>query len=215
MLLDLSASGLARISRDWDATVTALRSRPVAADALVALGMAGAEIVPVVVANNRGTAALWAGDLDGAERYLTAAMYVDLDGIAIPQLNAMAYHCLLRCERGELDPAEAAARRVIDTASAVSAAGLATAVPSVGAYLTLARVSVDRGGAEKARRVARAHRGCRGLGAGAARQAGRSDHPRDPVRGGGRPGGGPHLLAGAGLPRALGARRRVPRRTSG
>ena len=41
-------------------------------------------------------------------------MDVDLDGLAIPQLNAMAYHALLRCERGELDPAEAAARRVID-----------------------------------------------------------------------------------------------------
>jgi LuxR family maltose regulon positive regulatory protein len=112
--------------------------------------MAGAEIVPVVVANNRGTAALWAADLDDAERYLTAAMHADLDGLAIPQLNAMAYHCLLQCERGELDPAEAAARRVIDTASAASAAGLAPAVPSVGAYLTLARVSLDRGGTDEA-----------------------------------------------------------------
>jgi LuxR family maltose regulon positive regulatory protein len=147
VLLDLSASGLARIAGDWEATVTALRSLPVAADALAALGMAGAEIVPVVVANNRGTAALWAGDLDRAERYLTAAMHADLDGLAIPQLNAMAYHCLLRCERGELDPAEAAARRVIDTAAA---AGLATAVQSVGAYLTLARVSLDRGGTDEA-----------------------------------------------------------------
>jgi LuxR family maltose regulon positive regulatory protein len=127
--------------------VTALRCLPVAADALTALGMAGAEIVPVVVANNRGTAALWAADLDGAERYLTAAMHAKLDGLAIPQLNAMAYHCLLQCERGELDPAEAAARRVIDTAAA---AGLATAVQSVGAYLTLARVSLDRGDTDEA-----------------------------------------------------------------
>ena len=39
--------------------MTALSSVPVAADALVALRMAEAEIVPVVVANNRGTAALW------------------------------------------------------------------------------------------------------------------------------------------------------------
>ena len=150
VLLDLSASGLARIAGDWEATVRALRCLPVAADALAALGMAGAEIVPVVVANNRGTAALWAGDLDGAERYLTAAMHVDLDGLAIPQLNAMAYHCLLRCERGELDPAEAAARRVIDTASAASAAGLAPAVQPLGAYLTLARVALDRGGTDEA-----------------------------------------------------------------
>ncbi len=147
VLLDVSASGLARIAGDSEAAMTALGSLPVAAEALAALGMAGAEIVPVVVANNRGTAALWAADLDGAERYLTAAMHVDMDGLAIPQLNAMAYHCLLQCERGELDPAEAAARRVIDTAAA---AGLATAVQSVGAYLTLARVSLDRGGTDEA-----------------------------------------------------------------
>jgi LuxR family transcriptional regulator, maltose regulon positive regulatory protein len=147
VLLDLSASGLARIAGDWEATVRALRCLPVAADALAALEMAGAEIVPVVVNNHRGTAALWAGDLDGAERYLTAAMHAELDAIAIPQLNAMAYHCLLRCERGELDPAQAAARRVIDTASA---AGLATAVQPLGAYLSLARVALDRGGTDEA-----------------------------------------------------------------
>ena len=57
-------------------------------EALVALRMAGVEIVPVVVANNRGTVALWAGDLEGSERSLTAAMHVDLDELAIPQLNA-------------------------------------------------------------------------------------------------------------------------------
>ena len=180
--------------------MTALRSLPVAADALAALGMAGAEIVPVVVANNRGTAALWAGDLDAAERYLTAAMHADLDGLAIPQLNAMAYHCLLRCERGELDPAEAAARRVIDTAAA---AGLATAVhvgrrlPDLGAGDPRPR----RHG--RGRRMARAHRGRPGPGAGTARPAGRRDHPRDPARGGGRPRGGTRGPAGAGRPRAL------------
>ena len=54
--------------------MTALSSLPVAADALVALRMAEPEIVPVVAANNRGTAALRAADLEGAERYLTAAM---------------------------------------------------------------------------------------------------------------------------------------------
>jgi len=41
-LLDLGASGLARIADDWEATVRALRSLPVAAEALAALGMAGA-----------------------------------------------------------------------------------------------------------------------------------------------------------------------------
>ena len=64
VLLDVSASGLARIAGDSEAAMTALGSLPVAAEALAELGMAGAEIVPVVVANNRGTAALWAADLD-------------------------------------------------------------------------------------------------------------------------------------------------------
>ena len=147
VLLDLSASGLARIAGDWEAVLAAYRSVPVEPEALAALRIVGSEIVPVVVANNRGTAALWAGDLELAERYLTEAMEVDLDGLALPQLNAAAYHALLRCERGELDLAEAAARRVIDAATS---AGLGTAVQSVGAYLTRARVALDRGGTDEA-----------------------------------------------------------------
>jgi LuxR family transcriptional regulator, maltose regulon positive regulatory protein len=142
VLLDVSESGLARIAGDWETTVAAYRSVPVTPEALAALHMAGAEIVPVIVANNRGTAALWAGDLEAAEQHLSAAVQVDLDGLAISQLNAAAYHSLLRRERGELDRAEVEARRVIDTASA---AGLGLAVQSVGAYLTMAQVALDRG----------------------------------------------------------------------
>ena len=200
VLLDVSASRLARIAGDSEAAMTALRSLPVAADALADLGMAGAEIVPVVVANNRGTAALWAADLDGAERYLTAAMHAELDGLVIPQLNAMAYHCLLQCERGELDPAEAAARRVIDTAArrrARDSRAVGRRLPDLGAGEPRPR----RHG--RGRRMARAHRRRPGPGAGTARPAGRRDHPRDPARGGGRPRGGTHLHAGAGPPRAL------------
>ena len=130
VLLGLSATGLARIAGDREAALTAQGVLPTEPTALAALRMAGSEIVPVVVANNRGTAALWAGDLDAAERYLTAATAVDLGGMAISQLNAAAYHALLRCERGELDLAEAEARRVIDKAST---AGLGLAVQSVGA----------------------------------------------------------------------------------
>ena len=77
------------------------------------------------MANNRGTAALWAGDLEAAEQYLTTATAADLGGTVISQLNAAAYHALLRCERGELDLAEAEAQRVIHTAST---AGLGLAV---------------------------------------------------------------------------------------
>jgi hypothetical protein len=147
VLLDLSASGLARIAGDWEAAVAVYRRMPVEPASLAALGMAGAEVVPVVAANNRGTAALWAGDWAEADRHLTAAMDANLDTLAIPQLNAIAYHFLLRCERGELGPAEAAARRVIATASA---AGLEMAVQVVGAYLTMVHVKVDRGEADEA-----------------------------------------------------------------
>jgi LuxR family maltose regulon positive regulatory protein len=147
VLLDLSASGLARIAGDWAATVAAYRSVPVEPEALAGLRMAAAEIVPIIVANNRGTAALWAGDLEAAEEHLAAAVEIDSDGVVISQLNAAAYHSLLRCERGELDLAEAEARRVMDAASA---AGLGLAVQSVGAYLTMARVALDRGDADEA-----------------------------------------------------------------
>ncbi len=147
VLLDLSASGLARIEGDWEAAVAVYGSMPVEPASLAALGMAGAEVVPVVAADNRGTAALWAGDLAAADRYFTAAMDVNLGTLAIPQLNAMAYHSLLRCARGELGPAEAAAQRVIATASA---AGRGTTVQVVGAYLTMVQVSVDRGEVDEA-----------------------------------------------------------------
>jgi LuxR family maltose regulon positive regulatory protein len=147
VLLDLSASGLARIAGDWEATVAAYRSVPVEPEALAALRMVGAEIVPVIVANNRGTAELWAGDLEAAEQHLSAAVEIEVDGMVISQLNAAAYHSVLRCERGELDLAEAEARRVIKTAGA---AGLGLAVQSVGAYLTMAQVTLDRGGTDEA-----------------------------------------------------------------
>jgi LuxR family transcriptional regulator, maltose regulon positive regulatory protein len=146
-LLGLSASGYARIKGDWDAAVAVYESMPVEPASLAALRMRGAEVVPVVVANNRGTAALWTGDLSAADRYLTQAIDDKMDSVAIPQLNAMGYHSLLQYERGELGPAEVAARRVIATASA---AGLATAVQVVGAYLTMAHVSVERGEADEA-----------------------------------------------------------------
>lgn len=74
-------------------------------------------------------------------------MDVNSDTVAIPQLNAMAYHSLLRCERGELGRAEAAARRAIATAAA---AGRGTAAQVVGAYLTMVQVNVDRGAADEA-----------------------------------------------------------------
>jgi LuxR family maltose regulon positive regulatory protein len=142
VLLEMSASGLARLAGDWTATLAAGRSVPTEPAALAALRMAGSEILPVVVANNCGIAALLTGDLPAAERYLTAAADVELADVAISQLNAKSYHALLQCERGELDLAETEARAVIHTATAT---GLGLAVQSVAAYLTMARLALDRG----------------------------------------------------------------------
>ena len=142
VLLDMVAGGFARLSGDWDAAAAIHRSVPVDTAVLAGLGMAGAEIVPVTVNNSLGTAALWAGDLADADRYLRAALIADLPTPALPQLNAAAYLALLKCERGELDAAEEQAREVIAEAAA---AGFASTAQVVGAYLTLARVALDRG----------------------------------------------------------------------
>jgi LuxR family transcriptional regulator, maltose regulon positive regulatory protein len=115
---------------------------PVEPWALAELGMAGAEVVPVVVNSNLGTAAYWVGDFSTAERHLAAALDVEMDHVVLAQLNASALRALLQCERGELDSAEAAARDVIATASS---AGLAKVPQMAGAYLTMARVTLDRG----------------------------------------------------------------------
>jgi len=147
VLRDLSAGGLTRRAGDWASMVAVFQRVPVEAGALAALDMVGAEMVPVFVNSNLGAAAYWAGDLVAAERHLAAATKVELDDHVPTRVNAMAYHALLRCARGELDPAEAAARRVITSASA---AGLVKAPQVAGAYLTMATVALDRGVAQDA-----------------------------------------------------------------
>jgi len=147
VLSDLSAGALTRLTGDWASTVAVFQRVPVEAGALAALDMVGAEMVPVFVNGNLGTAAYWAGDLVAAERHLAAAMNVELDDHVPAKVNAMAYHALLRCTRGELDAAEAAARKVITSASA---AGLVKAPQVAGAYLTMATVALDRGVAQDA-----------------------------------------------------------------
>ena len=140
-LVDLVAGALARLVGDWDATTAIYHRVLVDPHALARLGMAGAEIVPVTVHNNLGTAALWAGDLADADRYLRAAVATHLSQPALSQLNAAAYLALLRCERGELDVAQAQARRVI---AAASTAGRENTLQMAGAYLAMARVALDR-----------------------------------------------------------------------
>jgi LuxR family transcriptional regulator, maltose regulon positive regulatory protein len=142
VLIDVVAGGFARLTGDWDAAATIYRGVPVDLVTLAGLGIADAEIVPATVDNILGSAALWEGDLARAERYLRAAVAAELPSRTVSQLNAAAYLTFLRCERGELDPAEAEARRVV---SAASAAGLGRTAQAVGAYLALARIYLDRG----------------------------------------------------------------------
>jgi LuxR family maltose regulon positive regulatory protein len=143
----MSTGGFGRLVGDWDMVRDAYRQVPLEPDALAALGMAGGEIVPVVVHNNLGTAALWTGDLDAAERHLTAAVEAAVPGVVLAQLNALAYRALLRAERGELDSAESEARKVLATAAA---AGMEDTAQVAAAHLALVEVALDRGDPEAA-----------------------------------------------------------------
>lgn len=140
-LVWMSAGGLGRLTGDWTATEAAYRRVPVEPGPLAALGMADGEIVPVVVHNNLGVAAMWSGDPEGAERHLTAAVEADVPGVVLAQLNAGSYRALLRAERGELDLAETEALEVLTSATA---AGLGDTVQVAAAHLALIQVALDR-----------------------------------------------------------------------
>jgi LuxR family maltose regulon positive regulatory protein len=145
-LVELVAGALARLRGDWNATTAIYHRVLVDPHALAQLDIAGTEIVPVIVNNNLGTAALWGGDLADANRYLQAAVAAHLSQPALTQpalsqLNAAGYLALLRCERGELDVAQAEAGRVI---AAASSAGRENTLQMGGAYLAMAHVALDR-----------------------------------------------------------------------
>ncbi|WP_345382058.1 LuxR C-terminal-related transcriptional regulator [Pseudonocardia yuanmonensis] len=143
----MSAGGFGRLVGDWGAVRDAYRQVPLEPGALAALGMAGGELVPVVAHNNLGTAAFWTGDLDAAERHLTAAVEAAVPGVVLAQLNALSYRALLRAERGELDAAESEARKVLATAAA---AGMEDTAQVAAAHLVLVEVALDRGDPEAA-----------------------------------------------------------------
>jgi LuxR family transcriptional regulator, maltose regulon positive regulatory protein len=142
LVVDLVAGGLARLRGDWAGAVALYQHLSVGPLVLARLGLAGAELLPVLVDNILGTAALLMGDLPTAERHLRDAVAVQLDAVVLPQLNASAYLTLLHCERGELDMAESAARDVV---SRGSQAGFEGVGQIVAAHLTLAWVALDRG----------------------------------------------------------------------
>jgi LuxR family transcriptional regulator, maltose regulon positive regulatory protein len=141
ILLDLTAGALARARGDWDEVVALHRSVPLDPVTLAGLGLGRAEIVPVLVKNVLGMAALLSADLEAAERDLGAAVSVGIEPRPLSQLNAAAYLSLVRCERGELGPAQCEALEVVKTAAE---AGLDRAPQVVGAYLTMAHVALDR-----------------------------------------------------------------------
>ncbi len=141
MLVNLPASGLARLDGNWEAAAAAHRAVPTDPAVLAGLGIAGAEILPVSVHNTLGTAALWAGDLADADQHLRAAVETRLASPALAQLNAAAHRALLITEQGELNAAEASALQVVSTASA---AGWEHTAQVVGAYLAMARILLDR-----------------------------------------------------------------------
>jgi LuxR family maltose regulon positive regulatory protein len=95
----------------------------------------------VLVHNHLGMAALLSADLAAADRHLRAAVSIEFASPPLSQLDAAAYLALLRSERGELDAAEAAALDVIRLAAE---ARLEQTPQVVGAYLAMARVSLDR-----------------------------------------------------------------------
>ena len=142
VVLDLIEGGYARFTGDMAALAAAYRRVPVDPAALAALGLAGWDVVPVLVIGNTGTGEFWTGAADDAEEHLRAVAEMDRTaGMLRPHLNAAAHLTLLRCERGDLGGAHAGALEVV--ADAVDA-GWALSAQAVPAYLALAWVALDR-----------------------------------------------------------------------
>jgi LuxR family maltose regulon positive regulatory protein len=141
VLLDLVTAALARVDGDLDRAAAVFQRVPLDSAVLTRLRLAGAELVPVVVRNNVGTAGLWSGNLPLAAEYLTAAADHGSGPLTLPHLNAAAHLALLQCERGELGAAQSSAREVIEAAAD---RGWASTPQAVCAYLTMARIVLDR-----------------------------------------------------------------------
>ncbi|MDD7968334.1 LuxR C-terminal-related transcriptional regulator [Actinomycetospora lemnae] len=138
--LALVEAALARTRGDLEAVARAYRTVPLDVAALDRWGVRDAAVVPVVVINNLGTAELWTGDLAAAEGHLRAT--AEGTGPApLPRVNAAAHLALLAGERGELEEAEQRARAVVETATEAGWTRMPQVAP---AYLTLARVTIDR-----------------------------------------------------------------------
>jgi LuxR family transcriptional regulator, maltose regulon positive regulatory protein len=138
--LGIIEGALGRAVGDLDAAARAYRSVTLDVATMGRWGVIDAGIVPIVVLANLGTAEFWTGDLAGAEAHLREPAGAR-GPTALPHLNAASHLALLLCERGELDDA---ARRARDVAEAASDAGWERAPQVAPAYLTMARVTIDR-----------------------------------------------------------------------
>ena len=142
VVLDLVEMGHARLLGDLVALGAAAHRVPDDPRTLSALGLAGWDVIPLLVLNNAGTAELWTGDMAEAEKHLRAAMDANQwSGLLRPHLNAASQLALLLGERGDLDAAQADAQAAVQRATE---AGWATSAQAVAAYLALAWVSLDR-----------------------------------------------------------------------
>jgi LuxR family maltose regulon positive regulatory protein len=142
VVLHLVEMGHVRYRGDLVATVAAGRRIPDDPRTLSGLGLAGWDVIPLLVLANAGTAELWTGDIAEAEKHLRAAVDANQwSGLLRPHLNAAAQLALLLAQRGDLDAAQADAQAAVQRATD---AGWAVSVQVVAAYLALAWVSLDR-----------------------------------------------------------------------
>ena len=142
VVLDLVEMGHARTRGDVVAVAAAARRIPDDPRTLSGLGLAGWDVIPLLLLSNAGTAELWTGDATAAEKHLRAAVdTTQWSGLLRPHLNAASQLALLLAERGDLDAAQAEAQSAVQRATE---AGWGTSPQAVAAYLALARVALDR-----------------------------------------------------------------------
>jgi hypothetical protein len=98
----LVETGHARSRGDLAAVAAAARRVPDDPRDLSALGLAGWDLIPLLVLSGAGTAELWTGDLAEAEKHLRAAVDANQwNGLLRPHLNASSQLALLLAERGD------------------------------------------------------------------------------------------------------------------
>jgi LuxR family maltose regulon positive regulatory protein len=143
VVLNLVEGAYARLRGDLETLAATTRRVPDNPRTLSTLGLAGWDVIRLIVLSNGGTAELWTGNVTDAEKHLRAAVDANQwSGLLRPHLNAASQLALLLAERGDLDSAQAQARAAVQRAAE---AGWALSGQAVSAYLALARVSLDRG----------------------------------------------------------------------